>query len=150
MSPLTNVRYLLACDRVQESGNIGTLMRTALALGWEGIFLTQGCADPFNDKALRASKGAPWSLPFRQGSCEELLALIGTLGAQPLVADLHGAPLSACKAKPPLALILGSEGQGVDPKLKRGAASIAIPMRGRMESLNVAAAGAILMYSLYE
>src|SRR5260221_6243786 len=55
---LKGLSHILVCDRIQDPGNIGTLIRTALSLGWEGIFFLPGCADPFNDKALRAAKSA--------------------------------------------------------------------------------------------
>lgn len=147
-SPLTNASYLLALDNVSDPGNVGTLIRTALALGWEGIFLTDGCADPFNDKALSAAKGATFRLPFNRGSREELLALIKEHSFTPLAADTIGAPLSTLNPSPPLILILGSEGCGIAPELKALSTLVTIPMSGRMESLNVAAAGAILMHGL--
>ncbi len=61
---LENKKRLLILDRISDPGNLGTLLRTALALNWDGVIFTPGTVDPFNDKALRASKGALFSLPY--------------------------------------------------------------------------------------
>lgn len=139
--------HLLALDRVSDPGNLGTLMRTALALGWDGVFLLPGCCDPFNDKALRASKGAPFKLPFIKGTWAEFDQMTKLHQLVPLAADLEGQPLEKCQKKNCF-LILSNEGQGLSPEgLSRGE-KITIPLSGNMESLNVSAAGAILMYRL--
>ncbi len=145
-SSLTGARFLLALDQVSDPGNVGTLLRTALALGWEGAFLTEGSADPFNDKALRAAKGATFRLPFRTGTAQELLALARSNKMRLLLADVGGSPLSASKEN--TLLVLGSEAKGASQALKDQCEAITIPMSGKMESLNVACAGAILMYAV--
>ncbi|BDA40750.1 probable rRNA methyltransferase 3, mitochondrial [Coccomyxa sp. Obi] len=61
------IQRLLALERVQDPGNLGSLLRTAAGLGWDGVFLLPGCCDPFNDKALRASRGAAFKLPIGVG-----------------------------------------------------------------------------------
>ncbi|MBS0628210.1 MAG: RNA methyltransferase, partial [Verrucomicrobia bacterium] len=60
---LSKVSYLLVLDGIADPGNLGTLLRTAWALGWEGVYLTENSCDPFNEKALRAAKGATFFLP---------------------------------------------------------------------------------------
>jgi len=147
-SSLIGLKHLLALDGVSDPGNLGTLLRTALALGWEGVFLTKGCADLFNDKALRAAKGASLSLPYRRGSEEELKKLIEKEALTALAADTKGSPLPSLSFTLPIVLILGSEASGISPALKELSRLVAIPMTGKMESLNVAAAGSILMYEL--
>ncbi|MDE3045806.1 MAG: RNA methyltransferase [Verrucomicrobiota bacterium] len=132
---------LLILDRIADPGNLGTLLRTALALGWDGVFFTPGTVDPFNDKALRASKGALFSLPFSYGK-----PLIE--GYTPYLADTEGTPLSKVKASLPLALILSNEGEGPAPWAEKYAHKIAIPMHNGVESLSVATSGAILLYEL--
>ncbi len=77
-SSLRRAKSLLALDAISDPGNLGTLIRTALALGWKGVFFLPGCADPFNDKALRASRGALFRLPYRHGSWAELKELATT------------------------------------------------------------------------
>ena len=94
---------LLALDRIRDPGNLGTLVRTALAFGFDGIFLI-GCTDPFSPKALRAAKGATFHLPIRYGSEDDLLQLIESNRLTPYVADASG---EAVAMPAPLVLILG-------------------------------------------
>lgn len=145
---LQDKKRLLVLDRISDPGNLGTLLRTALALGWEGVFLTPGTADPFNEKAIRAAKGASFLLPLYEGTYEELELLIREEKMTVYVADLEGNSLEKLTAKPPLALILGNESQGPSAWSKKHGSLITIPMGENAESLNVASAGAILMYTL--
>lgn len=144
---LMGKKRILALDGIADPGNLGTLLRTALALGWDGAFLTEECVDPFNEKALRAAKGATFSLPLRMGTTEELLALIESEGYRAWVADMDGTPLPEVERTDKTLLILGNEAQGVSERLKECCDKIAVPI-AHIESLNVAAAGAILMYNL--
>lgn len=148
MPPFSNLKgknKIIALDGVSDPGNVGTLIRTACALGWEGCFLTKECADPFNDKALRASMGATLHLPLQMGSTQELFELAKHFS--PLVAHMEGTPIEKVgPIKNPL-LILGKEATGVCPEILEAFAHISIPIQ-TTESLNVAAAGAILMYHI--
>lgn len=144
---LKDTHFLLVLDGIADPGNLGTLLRTALALRWEGVFLTPESCDPFNEKALRAAKGATFKIPIQRGSWHVLEALLGTRLL--LAADVAGQPLGTVRAQPPLALALGNEAKGLSPQILSKAKRVAIPMHTGMESLNVACAGAILMYELY-
>lgn len=145
--PLKHLYPLIALDAVNDPGNLGTLLRTALALGWKGAFLLPGCCDPWNSKALRASKGALFSLPYQKGTWKELQAIIDREELVPLAAELDGKPL---KKQPDnkIVLVLGNEANGVSQATRDACQAITIPMSDQMESLNVAQAGAILMYVL--
>lgn len=145
---LSFANFLLILDGISDPGNLGTLLRTAKALGWDGVYLTTGCTDPFNEKAIRAAKGATFTLPFQIGPWDELALKLQKKKMTILAADASGDSLAKCKVTPPLALALGNEAHGLTQELKNLARLIAIPMEGRMESLNVASAGAILMYGL--
>lgn len=145
---VSHCRYLLILDRVQDPGNVGTLLRSAWALGWEGAILTPDCADLFNDKALRASRGAALQMPFNILSEEEICNFAHTRKVALWVADAKGEPLSSLTFSPPLALVLGHEGQGVSAAIRTQGKLLAIPLCNQMDSLNVAAAGAILLHSL--
>lgn len=146
-SPLKGVRRLLVLDRVSDPGNMGTLLRTALALGWDSVFFLQGGCDPFNSKVLRASKGALFSLPYQIGTWETLAPLVEREKLSLLAADLQGtAPPSEKMGA--LALVLGSEAQGLSEETREKCRLITLPIKDSMESLNVAQAGAILMYLL--
>lgn len=146
---LEREHYLLVLDGIADPGNLGTLLRTALALGWEGVFLTAGSADPFNDKALRAARGATFRIPLFSGSWEELDAFIKKENAQVYIANTGGESIDTLKkTKLPLLLVLGNEAHGASQEAKKRFPILSIPMQTSVESLNVAIAGAILMYQL--
>ncbi len=144
---LRQVEYLLILDGVSDPGNLGTLLRTALALGWQGVLLTPQSTDPFNERALRAAKGATFKLPIQVASWEEVEALLQCKQWNFLAADSRGDDLKSVQADSPVALALGNEAQGLSPLTRRLARCVAIPMASAMESLNVAVAGAILMHA---
>lgn len=141
---LSKKQFLLILDQIGDPGNLGTLLRTALALKWDGVILTPGTVDLFNDKAIRAAKGATFHLPFARMTIEE----ISKLKLQFFTADLHGSPLRTTTFKPPLALILSHEGRGPGSWSEKLAKKVTIPMSNQVESLNVATSGAILLYEM--
>ena len=138
---LSSCRYLLILDQIADPGNLGTLLRTAYAFGWEGVALTHGTADLFNDKALRAAKGATFHLPYQWVDPEE----IASWGHHIFIADIRGNPVKKSPA-PPIALVLSNEAKG--PREWSRGEKVHIPMRPEAESLNVASAGAILLYEM--
>ncbi len=143
---LENSKRLLVLDRVSDPGNQGTLIRTALGLGWDGVYFLKGGVDPFNDKTLRASRAALFCLPYRIGDEIELTTLLANRCVY--VADAGGKPVENSMATVPVALIVGNEASGPKKDLARQYPLISVPMPGEMESLNVAVAGAILIYAL--
>jgi TrmH family RNA methyltransferase len=145
---LSGKSFLIALDGVSDPGNLGTLLRTALALGWEGAFIAPNSTDPFNEKALRAAKGATFRLPLCTGTWEDLDALIADSKLSVYVADMHGKPFKSQEMRPPLLLVLGNESRGATSLAKKRYTPICIPMSGDMESLNVAIAGGILMHKM--
>ncbi len=147
-SSLQEAQYVIAFDGVADPGNLGTLLRTALALGWEGVFIVEGSCDPFNDKALRAAKGATFRLPYRVGSWDELKQLIDVNQLNAFAADIDGDDLSGLEIKERVLLVLGSEAHGLSSDTKKVCKKVTIPMSGEMESLNVSVAGGILMYTI--
>ncbi len=142
------IHRIVVLEGLSDPGNVGTILRTALALGWDGAFLTPSTADPFNDKALRAARGAPLFLPIRQGTLQELQEFIRSNALSVYIADVHGKTLSETVFKTPLALVLGHETEGPSPEAKALGKAVTIPMRKEMESLNVASAAAILIYQI--
>jgi len=147
-SSLENLGTIVILDGLADPGNVGTILRTAVALGWEGAFLTPNTADPFNDKALRAARGAPLFLPLKQGSYAELEKLVHQSGMTVYIADVEGKKLTEVSFKKPLALVLGHETQGPSAEARALGQTVSIPMTNQMESLNVATAAAILMYQI--
>lgn len=139
---------VLVLDAVQDPGNVGTILRTAFALGARGVVALPGTAELLNPKVIRGSMGAIFRLPCVHCSGEELVALATRWGAEVIVADVGGAaprpsPLAPCL------LVLGNEGSGVSEPIRAAASrSIGIPLAPGAESLNVAIAAGILLYAL--
>ncbi len=147
---LDSCDLVIVLDGLSDPGNVGTIFRTALALGWDGVFVVEGSSDPYNDKALRAARGAPLLLPWRTGSHSDLEIFIKKSKRQVIVADIQGEPLSKMKFSKPLALIVGHETRGPSEKSQSLGSAVTIPMKGEMESLNVASAASILLYQIHE
>lgn len=137
-------KKLLILDEIKDPGNMGTLFRTAYALGFDGIYLTKNSVDPFNDKALSASKGTALYLPFQFSNKETLEK---TLKQTIYIADIKGQNCKDITYENPLALILSNEKKG--PKNWSFKTSlIKIPMQKGIDSMNVAIAGAIIMHEM--
>ncbi len=139
------VRQTLVAVEVGDPGNLGTLIRTAAALGWQAARI--GGADPWSPKVLRASAGAQLTAPaIASTGLEELVEM----GFAPIatIASGGGAP-EAIAAREPIALLVGSEAHGLPRDMvERCRAAVTIPMTEGFESLNAAVAGAIAMYAL--
>ena len=138
----------LVFDRVGDPGNVGTMMRSALAAGFDAVWCTKGTADVFSDKAIRASAGAVFRLPAREGlSAEDCISLAEDIGARLIVCDAGGAGLYETDLTGSFALVIGSESAGPqDIFLEAAAAVVGIPMAEGVESLNAATAAAVVMY----
>lgn len=143
---LKGLKWIVALDGVQDPGNVGTLLRTALALGWEGAVLLPQTADPFNEKVIRAAQGASFFLPFQHMTYEEFKSLCDRRVV--LGADMKGENVHHYHKKEEAVLVLGSEGQGISDELKKMCKALSVPMTNQVESLNVAVAGGILMSHL--
>lgn len=140
-------KRVIALDGISDPGNLGTLIRTAHALGWDGVFITADSCDPFNDKALRAAKGATFHLPIEVGSHDRLKELMQDRVC--IAADPKGnETLPDHTANNGLILILGSESHGLRKEIQEGCFPLSIPMAEHADSLNVAVAGGILMSQL--
>lgn len=142
---LFGLKHILILDRISDPGNLGTLLRTALALNWEGVIVTPDTVDLFNDKALRAAKGATFRLPYTCMTHEEIADFLHKNGFHAFTADIEGEVLGRVPFKTPIALILSNESKGPTHSIGK---KITIPMSKSAESLNVASAGAILLYSM--
>jgi TrmH family RNA methyltransferase len=135
----------LVLDRVQDAGNVGSMLRSAAAFGVRQVVALKGTAALWSPKVLRAGMGSHFGLALIDGAEPSLLDTL----AVPLVAtsshaglELPLAPLPA-----PCAWVMGHEGQGVDAALlERCALTVRIPQPGGEESLNVAAAAAVCLY----
>ena len=138
----------LLLDRIQDPGNLGGIIRTAAAVGVNSVFLSEGCNDVWSPKTLRGSQGAHFSLScYEHQNIENLMVLFDF----PVYAlGMKGESLYETDLPKNVAIILGSEGQGLDQKLlDKSTKTICIPMTQRIESLNVSSAASIIMYEYY-
>ena len=147
-------RYL-ALERVQDPGNVGTLLRSAAAFGFDGVILSEGCASVYAPKTLRASMGAAVRIPvIETGAMPQAITLLREKGITCLAAALYQSqPLSAAKAGYPggVCVVIGSEGQGLtDETIAACNSTVRIPMTDRVESLNAGIAGSILLWHFRE
>ncbi|MFO8102109.1 MAG: RNA methyltransferase [Dehalococcoidia bacterium] len=141
---------ILLLEDVQDPGNVGTLIRTAAAFGFDGIIMSQRCADPFSPKCVQASAGAVLSLWIRRSAAYlDLAQKLKGKGLALAVADVRGAGApELLRSQDRLVIALGNEAAGPSRDLLELADyRVKIPVAGaKAESLNVAACGAILMY----
>ena len=148
LAPSKMPAAIVVLDAVQDPGNFGTLVRTAEALGASGVVALPGTVDAWNPKAVRSAMGSSFRLPIVEAGWEALEPWLRGRGFAILAAAAGGDAISADPSRR-AALVLGNEGAGISPETARRADRVVgIPLRGRAESLNVAAAGAILLHEL--
>jgi TrmH family RNA methyltransferase len=145
-----NTDAVLALEDVQDPGNVGSMCRSAAAAGVRHVALSKTCAFAWSPKVLRAAQGAHFSLNLSEGL--DLVDLVGIFKGQSLalVAQTDNAkPLFEIDLRAPTIFLIGNEGAGLSHDLARAATHrVTIPMPGKMESLNAAAAGAICLFEL--
>ena len=133
-------------DRIQDAGNVGSILRSAAAFGFLQVLALQGTAGLWSPKVLRAGMGAHFGLDLAEGL--GISAVLATGLPLVVTSSHHGADLHHTRLPRPCAWVFGHEGQGVDPALMQHAGvSVRIPQPGGGESLNVAAAAAICLYA---
>ena len=143
------VPLVLVAHAVQNPGNLGALLRTAEAAGATGAFLTVGSADPLSWKALRGSMGSAFRLPHVCGlPLEEALDRLAARGVLVMATAADGErTYDEADLRGPVAILVGTEGQGLPPAvLRRAAARLRIPLRPPVESLNVGVAAALVLF----
>lgn len=140
--------FVVVADRLQDPGNLGALLRCAAAFGVDAVVTTKGAAEAGNPKALRAAAGAWPGLALAEGVDPGLLATeLSSRGFRVYLADPRGTrEMRDADWRGRVALVMGSEGHGPDPRLVAGSAiAVRIPMAAGAESLNVTAAAAVLL-----
>ena len=143
----------IVLDAVQDPGNLGTIVRTADAAGFDAVVLGTGTVDLYNDKVLRSMQGSHFHIPVFQANLQEYLPILKEKGVQVAVTALHrdSKDYSALQGAIDVAIVVGNEGQGVsDDVIDLADVVVTIPMFGKAESLNVSIASALLMYKTKE
>ncbi len=149
-APSIQGKNILLIDAVQDPGNIGTMIRTADAVGMDMVVLGEGCVDIYNPKLIRSTQGSLFHLPIIKGNLlvwiEDLKKAGTTIYGTALE---NGHNYKEIATNPSFSLIVGNEGSGVNKQLlARTDKNLYIPIYGSSESLNVAVATGILLYHL--
>jgi TrmH family RNA methyltransferase len=142
----STANFALLLEDIQDPGNLGSILRSAGAAGCDAVYLSPGCADAWSPRVLRAAMGGHLSIAINE-SCN-LLEVASGFEGQLLAASLQAsATLYECDLRGRLAFAIGNEGAGLSPELQaRASQRFLIPMPGRVESLNAAAATAVCLF----
>ena len=140
--------FVILLDEVEDPHNLGAVIRTALCAGAHGVIIAKRRAAALNQTVMKTSAGAAAYLPVaRVANLNQALKELQDAGCWAVAADMEGQSLWETDLKGPLVLVMGSEGKGIAPLLKKGCDYVAsIPMQGNIGSLNVSNAAAIFMY----
>ena len=141
--------WYLVLDGIQDPGNAGTLIRAAVAFGIDAVLALDGTVDPWSPKSVRSSAGMILRIPVVRASAADVIARLSEVRVPLLVADARGEDVEGRRHDHGFALVVGNEGAGVREEIAaRADGTVAVRMPGPAESLNVAMAGAILLYDL--
>lgn len=143
--------FFVVLDEIQDPGNVGTIIRTAAAAGCTGVMLTKGCTDVFASKVVRASMGSIFHVPIFEGlSSGEIISSLAQHKIDILATSLESSNIYfKVDFNKSLAVVFGNEGNGVSRNLlEHSKDRLYIPLLGRVESLNVAASAAVILYEV--
>ncbi len=146
-----SLNFILIPDQIRDPGNLGTLLRSAVATGVQAVLIPPETTDAFAPKVLRAGMGAHFKLAIQAMSWEEIRQTLGAsrTGMQVFIADMNGESCWDVDLRKPTTLIIGSEADGASESAKKLAhGNISIPMAGDIESLNAGVAGSVLMFEV--
>lgn len=143
--PKTN---FLVLDGVQDPGNAGTLVRTAVACGFEYVFFIES-VHATNSKLVRSSVGTIFDCKIFEVSRNDFINMFKKWNLKLLKADMHGENIFNFKADSQIGVVVGNEGQGVSDEIAQICSqSVSIPMKNNVESLNASVSGSIIMYQI--
>ena len=142
--------YVIILDQIREPGNLGAILRSAMAAGVQLVILTPGTVDPYSPKTLRAGMGAQLDLPVQVQAWDEVEMMVNDSKLTVYLADVgKGEVFHQCDFFQPLALIIGGEAEGASETAYKVADSlIHIPMSGGVESLNSSVSAGILLFEI--
>ncbi|MCL2680030.1 MAG: RNA methyltransferase [Coriobacteriia bacterium] len=148
---LATLQRVVVLQGVQDPKNVGAIMRNAHCLGYQAVFLSEGCAQVFSPKAIRAAMGASLYVPSTVGDIFDQVIQLKEAGFTVIAADLSGSETlpADLTSQDKIALLIGGEGSGISPEVLQGCDyRFRIPLQPGAESLNVSVASGIVMYLL--
>ena len=145
---LDRKKFYIYCDHLQDPGNLGTVIRTADAAGAGGVLLSEGCADLYSPKTVRASMGSFFYINVMTDVGEETLKEYADKGFAIYGGALHSdsIPYTEADFTKPCIIVIGNEANGISGGVLRLCRCVKIPIMGKAESLNAGVAAAVLMY----
>ena len=147
---LASASRLVVVEGVDNPGNVGSIVRNAAALGWDGLLLDHTSADPLARRALRVAMGTAFTLPHARtrSLTDDLRSIAGDVELYALTPDPAAQDIHTVQPSGRRAIVVGSERAGISDEVLSIARPVRIPMAGGVDSLNVAAALAIACYAL--
>lgn len=148
---IASASRVIACEEIVDHANLGAIIRVAAGLGWDAVLVSAGSADPLYRRAIKASMGASLCLPWRRMASSDELARLKQAGFTLVASSLSPTAVDLASYAMPerVALLMGTEGSGLSQRwLELADAEVTIPMAQGIDSLNVAAAAAVLAYAL--
>lgn len=146
--PLSPIPLIIVCDGIQDPGNLGAIIRTADAAGSDAVVILPDTCDPFGCKTVRSTAGSIFNVPVIPCTADELIRYVAARGIALYVTDSHASSsLYEAVLTGPAAFAFGSETHGPSTEIRSAAqGALRVPIYGRAESLNVAAAAAVCVY----
>jgi TrmH family RNA methyltransferase len=142
-----SLNFILIPDQIRDPGNLGTLLRSAVAAGIQAVLIPSETTDAFAPKVMRSGMGAHFRLPIHSMTWDNIR--VYTKDLQVFLADMEGKSCWETDLRQPLALIVGGEAEGASEEARKLATQkISIPMAGNVESLNAGVAGSVLMFEI--
>lgn len=147
---LNDFKFAVMCDRIQDPGNLGTIIRTADAFGPAAVIMNKGCVDEYNPKVVRASAGAIFRGNFIHGEDEEIISFLHEHGFKIYSTVVESSYTFAdIETSDKICVVIGNEGQGVSREITDASnMNITIKMSGRAESLNASIAAGISIFEI--
>ncbi len=141
----TSVNFALMLENIQDPGNLGSILRTALGAGVDVVYLSKGCTDVWSPKCLRGGQGAQFHLPVFEDA--DLIAQLAAFSGNSYATTLDGESLYQQDLTKPTVFVVGNEGAGLSNEAMNATShQISIPMHPALESLNAAAATAVCLF----
>lgn len=145
LAPPKHPVFVLMLENIQDPGNLGSLLRNAAAAGVEAVYLSEGCTEAWSPRALRGGQGAHFVLPIVEHV--DLPGYAKQFEGKTLATTMHGTSLYEQDLSGAVAFMIGNEGAGLSQALIDAASmQVTIPMPGKVESLNAAAAAAVCLF----
>lgn len=144
--PITQYNRVLCCDRIQDPGNLGTIIRSALAFGFDGVYVSKDSVDVFNDKVVRSTQGALFHLPIEVVDLKVTILRLKENGVTTIALALHQNSIHDVPLTDHMAFVVGNESVGISKEIQEICDYQRMIAIKNIDSLNVAVAASIIAY----